>query len=74
MEIYNFDVWWEVAKLRNKDKKEQMEILKPLFEECWNASKNGMKERLDNILSYYSSVGDWEDEPWDDVKDEIKEL
>lgn len=72
MEIYNFDVWWEIAKIRNKDKKEQMEILKPLFEECWNASKNGMKERMNNILSYYKDV--WEDEPWDDLVEQVKEL
>lgn len=74
MEIYNFDVWWEVAKIRNKDKREQMEALKPLFEECWNGSKDGMKEELDNILSYYSSVADSEDEAWDDVIDEIEKL
>lgn len=68
MKTEDFDVWFGVQKVTNeKYSKEQLDSMKDILEECWNYSKESVKENNINI----------DDCDYDDVKemqDRINEL
>lgn len=71
MKTKDFNTWFEVQKVTNKNySKEQFDSMRDILEECWNYSKESVKENkilLDNNV----------DCEYDDVKemqDRIDEL
>lgn len=45
MKTEDFNVWFEVQKVTNKNySKEQFDSIRDILEECWNYSKESVKE------------------------------
>ena len=60
MKTEDFNVWFEVQKVTNKNySKEQFDSIRDILEECWNYSQESVKENNINI----------DDCEYDDVKE-----
>lgn len=60
MKTEDFNVWFEVQKVTNKNySKEQFDSMRDILEECWNYSQESVKENNINI----------DDCKYDDVKE-----
>ena len=68
MKTEDFNVWFEVQKVTNKNySKEQFDSIRDILEECWNYSKESVKENNINI-------DDCEYDDINEIQDRIDEL
>lgn len=68
MKTEDFNVWFEVQKVTNKNySKEQFDSIRDILEECWNYSKESVKENNINI-------DDCEYDDINEMQDRIDEL
>lgn len=71
MKTKDFNVWFEVQKITNKNySKEQFDSIKDILEECWNYSQESVKE---NTILLDNNV-DCEYDDIEEMIDRINEL
>lgn len=64
MKTTNFNTWFEVQKVTNKNySKEQFDSIRDILEECWNYSQSSFEEH-----------NDYEEESIEDLQNRIEEL
>lgn len=75
MKTEDFNVWFEVQKVTNKNySKEQFDSIRDILEECWNYSQESVKENNINIEDcVYEDVNEMQDRI-DELESALEEI